>query len=67
MPMFDYRCKKCGRIDEYIVKMGQMEGPECKNCGSKALKKLMGVPNVSANPNHREPPQHTYTRNPIYD
>lgn len=66
MPLFDYHCKKCGRTDEYIVKMGQVKSPECKHCGSKTLTKLMGVPNVNANPNHKEPSQHTYPRNPLY-
>jgi len=67
MPLFDYQCKKCGQINEYIVKMGQTQGLKCKNCGSKELTKLLSAPNVNANPNHREPPQHTYKRNPIYD
>jgi len=31
MPLFDYRCRKCGRTDEYIVKMGQVKSPECKH------------------------------------
>jgi putative FmdB family regulatory protein len=67
MPMFDYRCKKCGRIDEYIVKMGQIKGPECRHCGNKGLTKLMGVPNVTvANPNRKESP-YSFKRKPMFD
>ena len=30
MPLFDYRCYKCGLIAEYLVKTG--EGVRCKAC-----------------------------------
>jgi putative FmdB family regulatory protein len=67
MPMFDYQCKKCGRIDEYIVKAGDAQGLECKNCGCKRLTKLMGAPNVTvANPNRKEP-KYSFKRNPMFD
>lgn len=67
MPLFDYQCKKCKQISEYIVKTGQTRGLKCKGCGSGALTKILGAANVCANPNRKEPPQHTYKRNPIYD
>ena len=68
MPMFDFKCKKCGQIDEYIVKLGQTKGLECRKCGSKALTKLLCAATVVANPNHREPPNYgAYKRNPLYD
>lgn len=66
MPMFDYQCKKCGQIDEYIVKIGQTRGLKCKGCGSKELTKLLSAPNVNANPNHREP-KHSFPRKPMFD
>ena len=67
MPMFDYQCKKCGQIDEYILKTGQTKGLQCKHCGGKTLTKLLAAPNMNvANPNRREP-THSYKRNPIYD
>jgi putative FmdB family regulatory protein len=67
MPMFDYLCEKCGRIDEYIVKTGQTRGLKCKHCGGKKLTKLLAAPNMNvANPNRREP-QYSFKRNPIYD
>ncbi len=65
MPMYDYQCKKCGRVDEYIVKSGQTGSPECKHCGSKGLKKLLAAPVVNANFKRKEPPRHTYPRNPL--
>ena len=67
MPMFDYQCKKCGQIDEYIVKFGKTKGLKCKNCGSKELTKLMGVPNVTVvNPNRKESP-YSFKRKPMFD
>jgi putative FmdB family regulatory protein len=67
MPMFDYRCKKCGQINEYIVKIVQTKVLKCKNCGSKELTKLLSVPNVTvANPNRKESP-YSFKRKPMFD
>lgn len=66
MPMFDYRCKKCGNVSEYIVKTFDTKGIKCKACGSAGLTKLLSASNVIPNPNNREPP-HTYPTKKFYD
>jgi putative FmdB family regulatory protein len=44
MPIYEYKCKSCGEIGEYLV--GTSKGEEeiiCKNCGSSGLEKVMSV------------------------
>jgi putative FmdB family regulatory protein len=69
MPMFDYQCKKCGRIDEYIVKTGQTKGLECKHCRSKGMTKLLAAPNMNiANPNRKQSPYtDSFKRKAMFD
>ncbi len=47
MPIFEYRCGKCGEVSEFIV-LGAQEGLACRKCGSEDLVKLMSAHNVSA-------------------
>jgi len=65
MPMFDYRCKKCGDVSEYIVKTADAKGIQCKACGSARLTKLLGASNAILNPNNRIQPH--YPTKKIYD
>ena len=46
MPIYEYRCEKCGSVSELLV-FGKEEGLSCKNCGSPELVKLMSAPNIS--------------------
>ena len=39
MPIFEYRCKKCNEVFEVLVRGSQK--PECPNCKSKRLEKLI--------------------------
>jgi putative FmdB family regulatory protein len=66
MPMFDYQCSKCGDVSEYIVKTPEEKGLKCKACGAGGLKRLLGAATVVANPNHREPTNFKYPKNPLY-
>jgi putative FmdB family regulatory protein len=47
MPIFEYRCKKCGSQFEALV-MNQRETVICESCGSKKLERLMSGFAVSA-------------------
>lgn len=46
MPLFEYRCKKCGHQFEVLVRGS--ESPECPSCHSRGLDKLMSVPAAHA-------------------
>lgn len=65
MPMFDYKCSKCGNVSEYIVKTAEEKGLKCKACGSASLKRLLGAATVVANPNYREP-SHSFPRKNLF-
>ncbi|HHY16669.1 MAG TPA: zinc ribbon domain-containing protein [Firmicutes bacterium] len=41
MPIFEYKCRSCGREFEFLVR-GQ-EVPVCPKCGSKELTKLLSM------------------------
>ncbi len=46
MPIYEYRCAKCGTVTE-VLHLGREEAPSCKSCGSTELTKLMSAPNIS--------------------
>lgn len=48
MPLYEYRCKKCGKISSYIESISQSKSifrriffRKCKNCGSRRLEKII--------------------------
>lgn len=43
MPIFEYECKKCGRLFEELV-MSSCQEVACPACGSTKLDKLMSAP-----------------------
>lgn len=40
MPIFEYRCEKCGEVVEVLVRPGQSEPPRCPRCRGTDLRKL---------------------------
>ena len=40
MPIFEYKCKKCGAVFEFLVR-GNSPKPSCPKCKSKSLEKLV--------------------------
>ena len=46
MPIYEYRCGKCGEVSEALV-LGREERLSCSSCGSEDLTKLMSAPNIS--------------------
>ncbi len=47
MPIYEYRCEKCGEVTELLV-LGKEETPACKGCGSEDIVKLMSAHNTTA-------------------
>lgn len=43
MPLFDYLCLDCGKQSEILIAFSS-DQPECKECGSTNLKKMMSTP-----------------------
>ncbi len=45
MPLFEYRCEKCGKVYEFLVKFsdGAKEVETCSICGGKAVR-ILSVP-----------------------
>ncbi|MFN7181071.1 MAG: FmdB family zinc ribbon protein [Planctomycetota bacterium] len=42
MPVYEYRCKKCGKMFEILV-FGTPQKIKCENCGSKQVKRLLST------------------------
>ena len=47
MPIYEYRCQRCGQVSEFLVKtMFGDENRNCPHCGSGELEKLLSVPSL---------------------
>lgn len=42
MPIYDYKCRACGKKFDALVKLG--ETPDCPSCGDKDPERLFSVP-----------------------
>jgi len=48
MPIFEYRCKKCGHKTEFLEKAGNPGKHICEKCGSSELEKLFSTFSTSS-------------------
>jgi len=46
MPIYEYRCKKCNAVNEFLIFGDKKNALACTSCGSKALEKMLSVTNV---------------------
>ena len=44
MPIYEYRCAKCGFQDEYLQKISEAPLKVCPSCGKAKFEKLMSAP-----------------------
>jgi putative FmdB family regulatory protein len=51
MPIYEYRCEKCGQVNEFLI-LGKLEQLLCKQCGSEDLTKLLSAHNTVNAPSH---------------
>ena len=45
MPIYEYKCKSCGREAELLVSSSEAPGPECPECGV-AMERVMSAHGV---------------------
>jgi putative FmdB family regulatory protein len=43
MPIFEYKCKKCGHITEFLEKSSNPRKHVCEKCKSSDLQKLLST------------------------
>jgi putative FmdB family regulatory protein len=43
MPIYEYRCARCGHQDEFLQKVSEPPLTKCPSCGKPALKKLLSA------------------------
>lgn len=46
MPIYEYSCKKCDAVFEYLMLSNKDADPPCPKCGQKKVVKLMSTGNV---------------------
>jgi len=46
MPLYEYRCGKCGKRTEVIQSFSERPLRICPHCGERALKKMMSAPAI---------------------
>lgn len=45
MPIYEYKCSKCGKVSEILEGVGSTKGQiKCRHCGSSNLEKMLSVP-----------------------
>jgi len=48
MPIYEYKCNKCGQVQEVLHRsMQTVESVRCSNCDSEDLTRLISTANVS--------------------
>jgi putative FmdB family regulatory protein len=47
MPIYEYRCEKCGHLNEFLI-LGTQNRLQCEQCGSEDLTKLMSAHNTAS-------------------
>jgi putative FmdB family regulatory protein len=48
MPIYEYLCKDCGKISEFLVGVGQRDAKiRCEHCGSSHVKQQLSVSRFS--------------------
>ena len=43
MPIYEYRCKDCDAVNEFLMSMSSKEKPTCPVCGSKRMERLLST------------------------
>jgi putative FmdB family regulatory protein len=49
MPIYEYQCKKCGAVFEFLTGIENEEHVFCKNCSSLEIERLISAPSILSN------------------
>ncbi len=55
MPIYEYRCNNCGRIQEFLIIGDNDTEIVCPNCGSKDMERVLSATFFSLNSYQRMP------------
>jgi putative FmdB family regulatory protein len=55
MPIYEYQCKKCGSVSEFLTVFGKEERISCKTCGSLEIERLISAPSFLSATIKQEP------------
>ena len=57
MPLFDYLCLDCGKLSEILITPSTKE-PQCLECGSRHLRKMLSAPSSLSGSSSQKIPGH---------
>lgn len=43
MPIYDFRCRDCGKVSEILARSAHGHAPRCSECGSQNLERLVSA------------------------
>lgn len=43
MPIYEYRCKKCGHVTPFLEKSGSTKAHTCEKCGARDTEKIFST------------------------
>jgi putative FmdB family regulatory protein len=44
MPIYEYQCKRCGTVSEFLTGIEKEVAMSCKTCGSPEVERLISAP-----------------------
>jgi len=44
MPLYEYRCRDCGKVSELLMGLSGSRQVKCSHCGSERMEKLLSAP-----------------------
>ena len=43
MPIYDFKCRECGKVSEILVRGAEGQATQCTGCGSKNMERLISA------------------------
>jgi putative FmdB family regulatory protein len=55
MPIFEYQCKECMTVSEFLIGIGSKEPIACKTCGSLEMERVLSTSFFLDSATHQAP------------